>query len=123
MNKRRIARKAQKLWNYHFYKKGNYKKAIANYMKYITLIEDNDMIYSQLWYSYNNVWDLNKSLYYTNKWLEYSSWDYNLLKLKWEILADLWREDEAKIYLSKIQDLDEQISEMELDLDKFYLKK
>lgn len=119
MNKNRRISKARKIWDYHYFKDNEWK-AVESYLRYIKLRDNNEVVYFRIAVSYWNLKKLEKALFYTNKWLEMSNWDYELLKLKWELLKDLWREKEAKKYLDKISNIDEKNSKFNLDLDKFY---
>lgn len=122
MNKRRKINKAKKMWDY-YYNKDNNLKAINNYLRYIKLRNLNEIIYFKLSSCYVDIWNLEEALFYVNKWLKISCWDYDLIDLKWKILLDLWQKEESKIYLDKIKLIDKNNNEAELDLDKFYGKK
>ncbi len=122
MNESRKYNKSLKIWDYHYYKKNNRRKAIKNYLGCLKIRKDNESIYFKLADCFFIV-KSEKALLFVNKWLFYSSWDYDLIKLKWKILLDLWKKDEANIFLDKIKTLDEEINNTKLDLDKFYNEK
>lgn len=123
MNKSRKYNKSKKIWDYHYYKKSNYIKAINSYLRCLKLRSHNDGIYLLLSQCYKYIWKSEKALLFINKWLYYSSWNYDIIKFKWDILLDLWKNKEAKIFLDKIKILDDVKNNYKLDLDAFYNKK
>jgi len=115
----RRQRKSKKIGNHHYFKNNQFK-AIENYLRHINADCVDEDVYVRLGYCYRDLENLEKALYYTNKWLEVSGGYYDLIELKGLILVNLWREEEAKVFLDKIILIDEKNSKTELNLDAFY---
>lgn len=112
-------RKYKKIWDHH-YEKWNYKKAIESYKRYVKIIDNNEVRFLDIACCYTNIWEHEKALVYINKWLDLSSGYYKLIKLKWNVLEDLWRKKEAKVYIDKIKEIDKKCWKVKLDIDNFY---
>ena len=130
MNKRRKAKKAKELGDYHFFSnspnKKNDLKWIKQYEKVLWLRKEvqryNEDVFYRLWklYFYNR--KEQKGLNAINICLKYSWANLDALELKVEILRYFWREEEANNALKKYEIELERLENTVLDLDKFYNK-
>lgn len=126
MNNSRKAHKAYQIWNYYFYRKKNYAKALVNYVRSIKprsrFLLDEQVLYL-IWECYWFLESYEESLAYANKSLEISSGHSDAWYLKWSVLIKMWREAEWNKIINEWNELDERTKNKELDLDAFYNKK
>jgi len=123
MNIDRKIKKSRKIWDYHYFK-WSYKKSLYSYLRALTYAKlcdiFNETLYLQISYCYYMLEKYEESLYYANEWLKISWGYYDLLLRKAYTLDKMWRKEESEVLFSKINKIDDEISNMELDLNKFY---
>ncbi|MDQ7009424.1 MAG: hypothetical protein Q9M94_03995 [Candidatus Gracilibacteria bacterium] len=123
MNNYRKIKKSRKIGDNHFYK-GYYKKALKSYLRALKYMKlDNrliESIYLNLSFVYSKLEDYINSLFYVEEGLKISGGDYDLLLRKAHTLEKLGKKEESEILFSKINKIDNEMNNMELDLNKFY---
>lgn len=127
MNKRRKARKAEKIGNYHLHKKENFKKALDNYIRAIWYINSaqylKEVIYHDIAYCYENLGDYANAEKYILECLRIAPGYLNWKKYLWELYKIIWKDKESVKLLAECKSEEEKIKNQELDLDAFYNSK